>query len=264
MEFIKNQKNGITYYSLDEFDKCGIKNMFTAIYGGVSFENNELNFGTSTDDTTENVVENFSKTLLLINSDCEHAVRSKQTHSDIVLNVTKNFGGEGILKPQRFFEADGLITSDKDLSLVVFYADCVPVLIGDKVTKTVSSVHSGWRGTQSNIVSKAVEKMVNSGCEKDNLIAAVGPCIGMCHFEVQKDVYDVFIPVYGNEYGKEENGKYFVDLGKIVAHQLELSGLKKENIAFLNKCTYCNEEFYSYRRQGTRAGRMAAIIKSEQ
>lgn len=263
MEFIKNQKNGITYYSFDEFDKIGIKNMFTAIYGGVSFDNKELNFGTSTDDTMENVVENFKRTLLLINSDCEHSVRSKQTHSDIVLNVNNDFCGEGILKPQSFFEADGLITNEKNLSLVVFYADCVPILLADKKTKAVGAVHSGWRGTQSNIVLKAVEKMVNSGSDVKDIVAAVGPCIGMCHFEVQKNVYDVFVPVYGNEYGKEENGKYYVDLGKIVSRQLELAGLCKKNIAFLNKCTYCNEEFYSYRRQGNRAGRMAAIIKSE-
>lgn len=263
MEFIKSKKNGITYYSLDEFEKNGIKNMFTAIYGGVSFGNNELNFGTSTDDTTENVRENFRRTLSLIDSDCENAVRSKQTHSDVVLKVTKDFGGEGILKPQRFFEADGLITDDKNLSLVAFYADCVPVLLADKETKTIGAVHSGWRGTQSNIVSKAVLKMVESGCKTENIIGAVGPCIGLCHFEVQKNVYDAFIPIYGEEYGKIENDKYFVDLGKIVSRQLELAGLKKENIAFLNKCTYCNEEFYSYRRQGTRAGRMAAIIKAE-
>lgn len=263
MEFIKNKKNTITYYSLDEFDKMGIKNMFTAIYGGVSFGNNELNFGSSVGDTEENVTENFKRTLSLIDSDCENAVRSKQTHSDVVLKVTKDFGGEGILKPQRFFEADGLVTTEKNLSLVVFYADCVPVLLADKETKTIATVHSGWRGTQSNIVSKAVEKMAACGCKSENIIGAVGPCIGLCHFEVQKDVYDVFIPVYGKEYGKIENNKYYVDLGKIVSRQLELSGLRKENIAFLNKCTYCNEEFYSYRRQKTRAGRMAAIIKAE-
>lgn len=263
MEFIKNKKNGISYYSLDEFDKSGIKNMFTTVFGGVSFENNELNFGTSVNDTQENVIENFRRTLSLIDSNCENAVRSKQTHSDIVIEVEESFKGEGILKPQRFLEADGLITDIKDLSLVVFYADCVPVLIADKENKTVCAVHSGWRGTHSNIVSKAVEKMIeNKNCHYDNLVAAIGPCIGMCHFEVQKNVYDVFIPVYGEEYGKEENGRYFVNLGKIVARQLELSGLKKENIAFMDKCTYCNEEFYSYRRQAERAGRMAAIIKA--
>ena len=263
MEFIKKEKNGISYYSLDEFDKLGIKNMFTTVLGGVSFGNNELNFGTSVNDTEENVIENFRRTLALINSDCENAVRSKQTHSDIVIEVDESFKGEGILKPQRFLEADGLITDISGLSLVVFYADCVPILIADRENRTVCAVHSGWRGTQSNIVSKAVEKMVeHKNCKYENLIAAIGPCIGMCHFEVQKNVYDVFVPVYGKEYGKEENGKYFINLGKIVSRQLEICGLKKENIAFMDKCTYCNEEFYSYRRQGDRAGRMSAIICS--
>ncbi len=263
MEFLRKEKNGVCYYVLDELEKQGFSHMFTTIKGGVSFDEGELNFGTSCGDSNENVLENFKRALLCIDSDCENAVRSKQTHSDVVLSVDKSFGGCGILREQRFFEADGLLTDEKGLSLIVFYADCVPVIIADKKTRVISAVHSGWRGTQSNIVSKAIEKMINSkNCNPSDMIVAVGPCIGMCHFEVDKSVYDVFIPVYGEEFGKIENDRYFVDLGRIVSKQAEIAGVKKENIAFIDKCTFCDSELYSYRRQKERAGRMAAIIHS--
>jgi len=263
MEFIKKEKNGVCYYSLDELEKNGFPNMFTTVLGGVSFDNNELNLGTSCGDKAENVLENFKRALLCVDSDCENAARSKQTHSDVVLYADESFRGCGITREQRFFEADGLMTDIKDLSLVIFYADCVPVIIADKKTRVVSAVHSGWRGTQSNIVKNAIEKMCSlKSCDPADMIVAVGPCIGMCHFEVEKDVYDIFIPVYGEKFGKCENGKYYVDLGRIVCKQAELSGVKKENIAFIDKCTFCDTEFYSYRRQGSRAGRMAAIIHS--
>ncbi len=263
MKFIKKEKNGVCYYVLDELEKNGFSHMFTTIKGGVSFEGNELNFGNSCGDSNENVLENFKRALLCVDSDCENAVRSKQTHSDVVLYADDNLKGCGILREQPFMEADGLITDIKALSLVIFYADCVPVLIADKKNRVVSAVHSGWRGTESNIVAKAIEKMCTlKGCNTDDMIVAIGPCIGMCHFEVDKNVYDIFIPAYGEEFGKIENERYFVDLGRIVSKQAELSGVKKENIAFMDRCTYCDKELYSYRRQKARAGRMAAIIHS--
>ncbi len=263
MEFIKKEKNGVLYYVLDELEKLGFYHMFTTIKGGVSFDKNELNFGTSCGDSSENVLENFKRALLCINSDCENAVKSKQTHSDVVLYADENLKGCGIIREQPFFEADGLMTDKKDLSLVIFYADCVPVIIADKKNRVVSAVHSGWRGTESNIVKKAIEKMVTlKNCNPEDMIVAIGPCIGMCHFEVDKNVYDIFIPTYGEEFGKIENGRYYVDLGRIVSKQAEMTGVRKENIAFMDKCTYCDEELYSYRRQGERAGRMAAIIHS--
>ncbi len=263
MEFIKKEKNGVFYYALDELEKNGFPHMFTTVNNGVSFEEKELNFGTSCGDTNENVLENFKRALLCIDSDCENAVRSKQTHSDVVLYADEGFRGCGLIREQHFFEADGLMTDIKDLSLVVFYADCVPVIIADKKTRVVSAVHSGWRGTESNIVSKAIEKMCSlKNCNPSDMIVAIGPCIGVCHFEVDKNVYDKFIPVYGEEFGRIKDGKYYVDLGRIVCAQAEKAGVSRENIAFIDKCTYCENEFYSYRRQNQRAGRMAAIIHS--
>ena len=263
MEFIRKEKNGVCYYVLDELLKNDFPHMFTTIKGGVSFMGNELNFGTSCGDTNENVLENFKRAFSCINSDCENAVRSKQTHSDIVLYADESLKGCGIIREQPFIEADGLMTDKKDLSLVIFYADCVPVIIADKKTRVVCAVHSGWRGTESKIVSKAIDKMCSlKGCNPKDMIVAIGPCIGVCHFEVDKNVYDIFINVYGEEFGKYENDKYFVDLGRIVARQAELAGVEKENIAFMDRCTYCDNELYSYRRQKERAGRMAAIIHS--
>ena len=196
MKFEIKEKNGISYYEHDELKEAGFKNMFTTVNSGVSF-GNELNFSVAVGDTKENVTENFRRALSCIDSVCENAVMSRQTHSDVVLTVDKSYGGCGILSEPSFSEADGLITNEKNLSLVVFYADCVPVLLADINKKVIGAVHSGWRGTDKNIISKAIGKMcTEKDCNKKDIIVAVGPCIGMCHYEVSEEIYNKFIPAY--------------------------------------------------------------------
>lgn len=263
MKIIKNNTKGVTYYYCPELESMGFKNMFTTKIGGVSFQKNEMNFGASCGDTKENIMKNYEKVFSILETDAEKTVKSKQTHSDIVLCVDSDFGGEGIIKEQRFFEADGLMTSDPDMTLLVFYADCVPVIIADKASKTVCAVHSGWRGTRANIVKNAVTKLIeNQGSAPENLFAAIGPAIGVCHFEVQKNVYDEFIQTKNAVCTCSSDGKYFINLAHTVKNQLSDCGIPEENIALADICTYCDQSLYSYRREGESAGRMAAFIKT--
>ena len=139
MKFLKETKNNIEYYTVPELTDAGFHNMFTTKLHGHSFpkrtEGGELNFGTNCNDTEEAILKNYTDVLNLWNLSPDQGVKSKQTHSDITLTVDKSYGGEGILREQRYPEADGLITKEKDLAILIFFADCVPILIGDKKQK---------------------------------------------------------------------------------------------------------------------------------
>ena len=265
MKFVKEIKNNIEYYTVPELSDAGFYNMFTTKLHGHSFcnrtEGGELNFGTNCNDSEEAILKNYTDVLKLMNLSPDQAVKSRQTHSDITLTVDKSYGGEGILKEQRYPEADGLITKEKDLAILIFFADCVPVLIGDKKQKICAAIHSGWKGTYKNIVGKAVEQLIkNHNSNPEDLICAIGPSIGPCHFEVSLDLYDEMTTLYGETIGQIRNEKYYLDLKKTVKKQLTDYQIPEENIVISPFCTVCEESLYSFRREGEAAGRMAAFI----
>lgn len=265
MKFIKEVKNDIEYYTVPEFTDAGFYNMFTTKLHGNSFSDRtkggELNFGTNCNDSEDAILKNYTDVLKLWDLTPDRAVKSKQTHSDITLTVDKSYGGEGILREQRYPEADGLITKEKDLAILIFFADCVPILIGDKKQKICAAIHSGWKGTYKNIVGKAVEQLINEhNCNPNDLLCAIGPSIGPCHFEVSKDLFIEMTALYGINTGRTENGKYYLDLKKTVKKQLTDHNIPEEQIAISPLCTVCEESLYSFRREGEAAGRMAAFI----
>ena len=257
MKFVKETLDNIEYYTVPEFTQLGFKNLFTTKKSGVSFDALEMNFGTNCGDSPNAILENYKSILKIIGSTPEKTIKSKQTHSDIVLPVNMSYGGEGIIREHSFTEADGLITDDNDLTLLIFFADCVPILTADKKTKRISAVHSGWRGTKDNIITRAIEKFES---EPQDLIFAVGPAIGVCHFEVNKELYDELTELYGIDCGKKDGEKYYLNLKQAVYNQIISQNVPKENIAMSDECTYCNEKLYSFRREGEKAGRMSALI----
>ncbi len=265
MNFIKEIKNNMEYYTVPELTAAGFYNLFSTKLHGHSFtertQGGELNFGTNCNDSEEAILKNYADVLQLWNLTPNQAVKSKQTHSDITLTVDQSYGGEGILKEQRYPEADGLITKEKDLAILIFFADCVPILIGDKKQKICAAVHSGWKGTYKNIVGKAVEQLIlEHNSKPEDLLCAIGPSIGPCHFEVSSDLYNEMTAVYGEDTGIKTNEKYYLDLKKTVKKQLMACKIPDQNIAVSPLCTVCEESLYSFRREGEAAGRMAAFI----
>lgn len=261
MKFVKETKNNIEYYTVPEFTEAGFYNFFTTKKSGHSFAAGELNFGTNCEDSPEAILQNYQDVLSLMNLTPERAVKSKQTHSDITLTVDRTYGGEGIMKEQRFIEADGLITTEKDLAVLIFFADCVPVLIADQKQKICAAVHSGWKGTQKNIVGKAVAKLITEHhSDPKDLLCAIGPCISVCHFEVGEDLYQEMTALYGEDIGTVSSDKFYLDLKKAVTKQLSAHGILEKQIAVSDGCTVCDNDLYSFRREGEKAGRMAAFI----
>ncbi len=261
MHFIKEEKNRIVYYTVPEISDAGFYNIFTTKYHGHSFEDGQLNFGTNCEDSEAAILANYEDVLSLMNLTTKDAVKSKQTHSDITIFADSSYGGEGILKEQRFQEADGFITNEKNFAILIFFADCVPVLIADKQKKIIAAIHSGWKGTYKNIVGKAIKQLISDyHCDPKDLLCAIGPCISVCHFEVSKELFRDMTALYGEEIGRTEDEKYYLDLKKAVTKQMMQYGILSSQIAVSDRCTVCDSDLYSFRREGEKAGRMAAFI----
>lgn len=244
-------------------ENIAVPHCFTTRYGGVSRRHlAAMNIGTHRGDKPENVIENYRILGRAMGFDPQKAVLTKQTHTDIVFSVGEKHHGAGLFAPE-LSECDGLITCTPGTALVVFTADCTPILLHDPVTGAVGAVHAGWRGTAAKIGTKAVQAMCREyGCKAENICAAIGPNIGACCFETDGDVPEEMRNAYGQ--GAEScirtvGRKFFVDLKQINAMSLRQAGVK--NIEVSSLCTACDtRRFWSHRRVGAARGSQGAII----
>jgi YfiH family protein len=176
------------------------------------------------------------------------------------------FGGNP-QKPAEFWlkEGDALVTRIQGYALGVFTADCLPILLFDPIQRAVGIIHAGWRGTAKAISQKTVEKMKEAlHCTAENILAAIGPCIGACCLEVDHPVREAFaksaLP-WGLVASPRASGKWSLDLHRANMYFLEHAGLRKENIHRLEFCTSCRRDiFYSYRARGEVQGRQLSFI----
>ena len=173
-----------------------VPHCFTTRYGGVSVgDQASLNLAVGRGDSAENVEANFRILGKALGFDPEKIVTTLQTHSDIVRVVSRK-DCNGFLH-RNYPECDGLVTDDPGVTLVVFTADCTPLLFHDPVTGAVGAAHAGWRGTALGIGERVVETMVKSfGCDPKNIRAAIGPNIAQCHFETDRDVPDAMLAAF--------------------------------------------------------------------
>jgi YfiH family protein len=149
------------------------------------------------------------------------------------------------------------------VALMIFTADCTPLLFHDPVTGTVGAAHAGWRGTASAIGAKTVAAMVeNFGCKPENIRAAIGPNIGGCCFETDADVPDAMIASFGSEveqFIRKSGEKYYVNLKEINALILRRAGVR--HIEISDACTACeHHRFWSHRVTRGQRGSQGAII----
>ncbi len=236
---------------------------FTTRLGGVSTGDlSSLNLGTRRGDDPGNVLENYRILGNAIGFDTKKLVLTKQTHTDIVRQVGKKDWGTGLFSPD-FPPCDGLITNTPGTALVVFTADCTPILLQDPVTGAVGAVHAGWRGTAADIAGKAVVAMGEAfGCDPKNIRAAIGPNIAQCCFQTDRDVPDAIRQTLGAE--TEDlidfrNGKYYVNLKEVNARLLQRAGVT--HIEISDACTVCQcDRFWSHRVTGAARGSQGAII----
>ena len=236
---------------------------FTTRLGGVSEGYlSSLNIGLHRGDDPENVEENFRILADALGIHPEDFVLTKQIHSDVVVKVGREDCGKHMVEGASP-ECDALITKDPGVALVVFTADCTPILLHDPVTGAVGAAHAGWRGTAMGIAAKTVEAMVREfGCDAQNIRAAIGPNIGWCCFETDRDVPDAMIEALGEEVKamiRPHGDKYYVNLKEINALWLRRAGVTEIEIS--DACTVCQSDvFWSHRVTRGQRGSQGAII----
>jgi len=243
-------------------DGIGAPHLFTTRLGGVSKAPlDSLNLGWNRGDNPENVTKNFQILADAIGFDLQRLVLTRQTHSDIVRQVTAD-DARG-LNNRDYPECDALITNCPGTALAIFTADCTPVLLWDPVTGAVGAAHAGWRGTAAKIAAKtALAMMTAFGCRPENLQAAIGPNIAQCCFETDADVPEAMIQAYGDQakpFITQKGDKYYVNLKEINGLALREVGVKHIDIS--TECTVCQcQRFWSHRVTGGVRGTQGAII----
>ena len=166
---------------------------FTTRFGGVSKGSvASLNLGMHRGDAPENVEKNYAILAEALGFQLRRLVLTHQTHSDIVRKVSSR-DAMG-LDNHSYPECDALITNEPGTALVVFSADCTPILLQDPLTGAIGALHAGWRGTAAGLAEKTVLAMVREyGCKPANIRAAIGPNIGACCFQTDADVPEAMV-----------------------------------------------------------------------
>jgi YfiH family protein len=176
----------------------------------------------------------------------------KQIHSAMVLDVNAPFA-PGV-------EADALVTQTWGVAVAVKTADCLPILLADPVKRVVAAVHAGWRGTVQEIVGAAIARMTEKyKTNPSDLLAAIGPGIGKCCFEVGPEVARQFAK--WNPRLADTASKEVLDLTAITVDQLTAAGVAASKIAEAGMCTMDRTDlFYSFRKEREAAGRLLSWI----
>ena len=261
MAFKTHYSGGLEYLTADGLS--GATHCFTTRHGGVSKGYlSSLNLGIHRGDEPENVLKNYRILGDAVGFSPEDLVFTHQTHTALVRPVGYNARGEGLFRPVPG-DYDGLTTNVPGVGLIVFAADCTPVLLYDPVRQTIGAVHAGWRGTAAGIAANAVRQMRELyGSDPADIRAAIGPCIGSCCFETNEDVPQAMLASLGQE---AENAislrgeKYYVNLKELNRLWLWRSGVTQVEIS--PDCTRCqSDRFWSHRVTGSARGSQAAVI----
>jgi YfiH family protein len=253
---------------------------FSTSQGGVSRLNGSkvLNLGFTEWDARENVQQNRKLFQSALAASEFKLVSLKQFHSDVVCGFPS--------APDEPCSGDASITNTSNLLLGIQTADCVPILLLDPKKRAVAAVHAGWRGTLQRIVEKTIGRMkMEFNTDPSDLLAAIGPAIGGCCYEVGTEVAAAFHSQFANapewfdelRTGDEPNPLQWLnqfppghqpppknvrlDLRKANRAQLLSAGLNPQNIFVSDLCTACCPDvLFSYRKQGSESGRMTSVI----
>jgi YfiH family protein len=255
-------------FPLWRFDRLanepGLLHFVSTRLGGVSKEPyDSLNLGLRTADSSENVRENRARLFAALGVEPDQVASCTQVHGNRIVTVrrppalTVDGGGPP--------EGDALATNAGGIMLMLLAADCAPVLVYDPIGRAAGVAHAGWRGTVGQVTRRLVQNMVDEfGSRPSDLLAAIGPSIGPCCYEVGEDVMtQVRSSLPSAEAllrSQPEYGKARLDLWQANVDQLQGAGVPRDSIELASVCTRCNcGTFFSDRAQRP-SGRFAAGI----
>ena len=153
-------------------------------------------------------------------------------------------------------DADAFITHEKNLPIAIRTADCVPVFIFDPRHHVIGLAHAGWKGTHKSIAASTVQRMQEKyTSHPSDLKIVLGPSIRECCYQVGEEFRNYF-PLHV----KEQGGHLYLDVIAANRDQLLQAGVPKENIIDCGVCTCCDKNYFSFRRDGAKAGRMISVM----
>ena len=252
------ETNGLRYYNFDIFSKAVKQAVFTR-HGGVSPAPwHSLNLGGSVGDDPARVAENRIRVFNAMGSDPASIHDVWLVHgTDIV------YADAPRPLEQPSAKADILFTDNPAVSLYMRFGDCVPILFHDPKKKVIGIAHAGWLGTLRGVAQAAVDGMRSHyGCKPEDIVAGIGPSIGVDHYEVGADVITQFQEKYSEDADQIlqiRNGSTYLDLWAANAIQLQKAAVEQIQVSSL--CTACNlDDWFSHRAEQGKTGRFGAII----
>jgi len=253
-----NQINGIRYFSFEIFPQALTQAIFTR-HGGVSPTPWEtLNVGGTVGDDAARVHENRTRSFAAVARSLDSAFDVWQVHSaDAVLARAPRPPGEPHQK------ADIMFTDRPEVTLYMRFADCVPVLLYDPQKAVVGIAHAGWLGTVRGASQAAVQTMIRAyGSDPADIVAGIGPSIGVDHYEVGPEVVAQIEQAFGGEgiqLIETREGRTYLDLW--AANKIQLARAGVEHVEVAGLCTACHlDDWYSHRAEKGKTGRFGALI----
>ncbi len=301
-EFLIHNRGGVEWLESSRFAAMSwlIHAFSTRMASGNGARGRDLNLDTPKGTAARALLANRQKFMRAIGTADLKLAAVHQIHSDKILEVGAGqdgrlaFGAPGYPQSSAMpdeCQADALVTQRPGVLLSIRAADCMPILLADVKKRVVAAVHAGRRGALNRIGEKTVGEMQRVfGSRPQDILAAVGPSIGVCCYRVGPEVVDAFSGAFvnsdefierpaimpgdalkppppsflsrfppGHDPGPETAFK--LDLAAVARCQLEAAGVPRKSILISGACTSCqNDRFFSYRKEGVRAGRMMAVI----
>lgn len=241
----------INYIKPNIFDSELVESRFTLRNQDLVYTDSAipgLNLGLNSAEKESIVLKNRKLLLNDLGISDDKIAFARQVHKTDIKYVTE--GGV-------YADTDGFVTDIPGLALAIQVADCASVLFADENNKIIGAAHAGWKGAANDIVPKTIHLMQQLGADAKNIKAFISPCISLKNFEVGEEVASQFPEEFVE---RLKYKKPHVDLKRFIRHQMIQMGMLASNIELDKSCTISEEQFYSYRRQKKKSGRMMGII----
>lgn len=262
-------KEGVTWLSFPALEETGmVSHAFSTRMGGVSKGvYSTMNFSFTRGDDPEDVKENYRRMAKALGVDENRMVLTWQTHTTNVRVVSEEDEGKGVVKDRDYRDVDGLITNRPGVTLVTFFADCVPLYFVDTKNRAIGLSHSGWRGTVNRMGKVTLEAMKREfGTDPADVTACIGPSICQDCYEVGPEVIEEFAKAFDKRHHdklfyKKPNGKFQLNLWEANRILLTEAGVPETQIFVTDICTHCNPELlFSHRTAAEKRGNLCAFL----
>ncbi len=223
-------------------------------FGGVSKSPyDSMNIALHVDDNPKDVVTNRIIICDKLGFLAQNMIFMDQVHEANIVNIEDS-------SQNRVPSCDGIVTNIKNIPLMVMVADCIPLSFYDPMKNVIGVAHAGRNGTFLEISKKMVQNFVNNyGSKTYDIIVGIGTSIHSCCYEVGESLANIAIENFGGKYVIIRDDKYFLDLQSLNFDQLINYGIKSKNIEISSICSCCDQNYFSYRRDGI-TGRFASFM----